>query len=83
MNKTDEFIADAFLRDKLVRIRKASGRTQKQLAEESGLSVGTISSIESNRGAYTSSSLIRYCDALGYEVTIHRKGQSIKSGLEE
>lgn len=84
MTTTDELIAESFIKSKLLKIRKASGITQEQLSNKTGLSTNTISRLESKVGtAPNLNTIIRYCDALGYEVTIHRKGESIKSGLKE
>lgn len=38
-----------------------------------GLSTATISNIESGDNSYTLRSLIRYADALGYEINVERK----------
>ena len=43
----------------------------------SGLSTNTISNIESGDNTYTLRSLIRYADALGYEINIDKKVSDI------
>jgi transcriptional regulator with XRE-family HTH domain len=58
---------------KLLDIRHSKGYTQKEIAEKSGLSVTTISNIESGENSYTTRSLIMYAEALGYEISIKRK----------
>lgn len=73
MNNVDVYIQDQFIRMRLTNIRKSRGLTQKQLSEMSGLSTATISNIESGGNSYTLKSLIRYAEALGYEINIDKK----------
>ena len=73
MNNIDVYIQDQFIRMRLTNIRKSRGLTQKQLSEMSGLSTATISNIESGENSYTLRSLIRYAEALGYEINIDKK----------
>jgi transcriptional regulator with XRE-family HTH domain len=73
MNNVDVYIQDQFIRMRLTNIRKSRGLTQKQLSEMSGLSTATISNIESGENSYTLRSLIRYAEALGYEINIDKK----------
>lgn len=73
MNNTDVYIQDQFIRMRLANIRKSRGLTQKQLSEMSGLSTATISNIECGENSYTLRSLIRYAEALGYEINIDKK----------
>lgn len=73
MNNTDVYIQDQFIRMRLTNIRKSRGLTQKQLSEISGLSTATISNIENGENSYTLRSLIRYAEALGYEINIDKK----------
>ena len=73
MNNTDVYIQDQFIRMRLTSIRKSRGLTQKQLSEISGLSTATISNIENGENSYTLRSLIRYAEALGYEINIDKK----------
>ena len=72
MNNVDVYVQDQFIRMRLTNIRKSHGLTQKQLSEISGLSTATISNIEKGEN-YTLKSLIRYAEALGYEINIDKK----------
>ena len=83
MDDIEKLIQDGYLRDKLTRARKAKGLTQKEAADIAGISVSTVSCIESGKGDYLSSSLLKYADALGYEVSIHKKGGLNKEEQEE
>jgi transcriptional regulator with XRE-family HTH domain len=58
---------------KLADVRHSKGYTQKEIADRCGLSVSTISNIESGENSYTTRSLIMYAEALGYELSIKRK----------
>lgn len=73
MDNIDVYLQDQFVRSRLAAIRKSQGLTQKQLSEISGLSTATISNIESGENSYTLRSLIRYAEALGYEIDIAKK----------
>lgn len=73
MDNTDVFIQDKFIRTRLANIRKSKGLSQAQLSEISGLSTSTISNIESGDNSYTLRSLIKYSEALGYEINIDKK----------
>lgn len=73
MQNSEVYIQDQFIRMRLTKIRKSRGLTQKQVSELSGLSTTTISNIESGDNSYTLRSLIRYADALGYEINIDKK----------
>jgi len=73
IDNIEAFLADKFIRDKLTKIRKSNHLTQKQVSEISGLSTTTISNIESGDNSYTLRSLIRYTEALGYEIDISKK----------
>lgn len=77
MDDIEKEIQDGFLRDKLHRARKAKGLTQKEAAELADISPSTVSCIETGKGDYMASSLLKYADALGYEVSIHKKGGPI------
>lgn len=74
MNNTEVFLQDKFLRMKLADVRHSKGYTQKEIAEKCGLSVSTISNIESGENSYTTRSLIMYAEALGYEIIVKKKG---------
>lgn len=73
MDNIDVYLQDKFIRTRLLHIRKSRGLTQKQVSEMTGLSTATISNIESGDNSYTLRSLIRYADALGYEINVERK----------
>lgn len=73
MRNIDILEQDLFLRQRLAKIRKSKGMTQKELSELSGLSTSTISNIESGENSYSLRSLIRVVEALGYEINIERK----------
>lgn len=77
MDNIEKEIQDGFLRHKLRKARKAKGLTQQEAAALAGISKSTVSCIESGNGDYMSSSLLKYADALGYEVSIHKKGGPI------
>lgn len=83
MNNTDIYIQDKFIRTRLASIRKSKGLTQKQLSEITGLSTTTISNIESGDNSYTLRSLIRYAEALGYEINIDKKVGEENGNSEE
>lgn len=69
----DEYITDKYIRDMIRKIRKSKGLTQRQLSEISGLGVTTISCMENGANNYTLDSLIRYTEALGYQINITKK----------
>jgi transcriptional regulator with XRE-family HTH domain len=79
MTNIDVYLQDQFIRTRLTAIRKSRGLTQKQLSEISGLSTATISNIETGQNSYTLRSLIRYAEALGYEIDISKKVQKDES----
>ena len=68
----DSFIADKLFRKELLNARKSLHLTQAQLAEKSGLSQTTISSIENIDGdtSPTLRSLMKYITALGISLDI-------------
>lgn len=73
MDNTDVLIADKTLRMCLLNARKSKKLTQKELSELSGLSIATISNIESGDGSPTMRSIIRYSDAVGYKMQVKKK----------
>lgn len=73
MTNTDVFLQDKFIRMSLLNVRKSKGITQQELSDLSGLSVSTISNIENGENSYTTRSLIKYAEALGYEITVKKK----------
>lgn len=72
-SNTEVYLQDKFIRMKLSQVRKSKGLTQKQLSELTGLSTSTISNIETGENSYSTRSLIKYAEALGYEITIQKK----------
>lgn len=73
LSNTKLFIKDNYIRQRLSKIRKSKGLTQQQLSEISGLSTSTISNLESGENSYTLRTLIKYAEALGYELDIEKK----------
>lgn len=73
INNTECFLQDQYIRKKLCSIRKSKNLTQKQLSDMSGLSVSSISNIESGENTYTLRSLIKYAEAVGYEIDVSKK----------
>ena len=55
----------------LAAIRTSQNLTQEQAAVLSGLSIGTISRLETG-GNVTLENIIRYAQSLGYEITLTR-----------
>lgn len=53
----------------LVEFRKSRSISQKEMAEQTGLSQQSISKIESINGNPTLESLIKYCDYLGIDLS--------------
>jgi transcriptional regulator with XRE-family HTH domain len=83
MNNTEVYLQDKFIRTRLANIRKSKGLTQKELSDISGLSIATISNIESGENSYTLRSLIKCAEALGYEINIDKKVGDINVNTEE
>ena len=72
-NKIDLLISERLTKLQLSDLRKIKHLTQKDLSLITGLSVQCISDIESkNSGNPTLKSLIKYLDALGYEICFQR-----------
>lgn len=70
----ERYISKRLTKDELAEMRKAKGLSQKELSEISGLSVRCISDIENPDGGNpTLNSIIRYINALGYEITFQRR----------
>ena len=60
--------------DNIISSRKAKHLTQKDISDKSGLSVKCISDIENvDNGNPTMKSLIKYLDALGFELYFQPK----------
>lgn len=72
MNDVNITLQEEFIKLRLHSIRKSKGLTQSELANKTGLSVATISNIESNCNCNLNS-LIHYVDALGYDINIDKK----------
>ena len=72
MNDVNITLQEEFIKLRLHSIRKSKGLTQSELANKTGLSVATISNIESNCNCNLNS-LIRYVDALGYDINIDKR----------
>lgn len=67
MNNIDYEVEDRMIRMNLLSARKSSHISQQELAEKSGLSMSTISAIESNFDrSPTLESIIRYANGVGY-----------------
>lgn len=72
-NKINLLISERLTKLQLSDLRKIKHLTQKDLSLITGLSVQCISDIESkNSGNPTLKSLIKYLDALGYEICFQR-----------
>lgn len=72
----DEFEREYEFRKKLTEARKANNITQKELQMKTGLPQQSISRIEQGttmKQSPTLKTLLKYIDALGYELTITRK----------
>ena len=70
----DKYISRRLTKDELSEMRKAKGLSQKELSDISGLSVRCISDIENpNEGNPTLNSIIKYINALGYEIMFQRR----------
>ena len=70
MNELDYEIEERMIRMNLLSARKSNHISQQTLAEKSGLSLSTISAIESNFDrSPTLESIIRYAKAVGYSFT--------------
>ena len=74
MDEIERYISKRLTKDELSEMRKAKGLSQKNLSEISGLSIRCISDIENPDGGNpTLNSIIRYINALGYEIVFQRK----------
>nr|WP_314461714.1 helix-turn-helix transcriptional regulator [uncultured Clostridium sp.] len=74
MKSVSEFDKEFELRLKLIEARKKAGLTQKEVEERSGLAQQAISRIETDNNISPSiKSLIKYVDAIGYELTLSPK----------
>lgn len=74
MKAVSEFDKEFELRLKLIEARKKAGLTQKEVEERSGLAQQAISRIETDNNISPSiKSLIKYVDAIGYELSLSPK----------
>lgn len=72
--EVERYINKRITKDELSEMRKAKGLSQKELSDISGLSVRCISDIENpDNGNPTLNSIIRYINALGYEIMFQKK----------
>ena len=72
--EVERYIDRRITKDELSEMRKAKGLSQKELSDMSGLSVRCISDIENpESGNPTLNSIIRYINALGYEIMFQKK----------
>ena len=73
----DQFNAECKLRNELTKARKQNNISQIQLKELTGLTQQAISRIEKNSDISPSlKNLIKYVDAIGYELTLKPKQSS-------
>ena len=72
IENTEVFLQDKFIRQELRNARASKHITQQELSKLSGLSIATISNIESGDGSPTLRSLIRYAKAVDYELKIKK-----------
>lgn len=78
-DKVDLYISERLTKLQLSDLRKIKHLTQKDMSLITGLSIQCISDIESkNSGNPTLKSLIKYLDALGYEICFKRNKESDK-----
>jgi transcriptional regulator with XRE-family HTH domain len=75
MNSNNIRISDIDINDKLIRmqlvsIRKSRGISQKDIADFTGLSISTISNIETGAKSTTMDSLIKYTISIGASISI-------------
>lgn len=70
----ENYIANKLVKMRFAELRQQSHVTQKRMSELSGLSVQTVSDIESSTsGNPTLKSIQKYLDTLGYELRIEKK----------
>lgn len=78
---TSEFIADHEFREDLKIARLRQGLTQKQVAEKTKMSLSTISNIENPEKSVEYISILKYIDAIGYELQLVPKPEFMKDEL--
>lgn len=64
------FEREIALKEAIIEMRKKEKLTQKQLSERTGLSQQAISRLENGVGNANISTLMRYLNGLGYQLTI-------------
>lgn len=70
---TEQFISTKLTKMQLSDLRKSKHLTQKDIAILSKLSIQCVSNIEGKSGNPTLASLIKYLDALGFEICFKKK----------
>lgn len=75
---TSEFIANHELREDLKLSRLKAHMTQRDVANISKLSLSTISNIENSDKAVEYLSILKYIDAIGYELKLVPKPDYMK-----
>lgn len=75
---TSEFIANREFRENLKIARLKSHMTQKEVSDISNLSIGTIVNIENPDRAVEYLSILKYLDAIGYEMQLVPKPEYMK-----
>lgn len=82
---TEQFIYDKIARTKLKSLRKHMHMTRSQIAQLSGLSLPTISNIESESSKVSPrlDSVIAYLNALGYEMKFSVKDELLSEIKED
>lgn len=75
---TSEFIANREFRENLKLARLKAHMTQKEVSEISKLSMGTIVNIENPDRAVEYLSILKYLDAIGFEMRLVPKPEFMK-----
>lgn len=75
---TSEFIANREFREDLKIARLRSHMTQKEVADISRMSISTICNIENPDKSIEYTSLLKYLDAIGYELKLAEKPEFMK-----
>lgn len=75
---TSEFIANREFREDLKIARIKSHMTQKEVSDISKLSISTIVNIENPDKAVEYTSILKYIDAIGYELKLVEKPEFMK-----
>lgn len=75
---TSEFIANREFRENLKIARLKSHMTQKEVSDISNLSISTIVNIENPDKAVEYLSILKYLDAIGYEMQLAPKPEYMK-----